>query len=176
LRADVPVEIETDCANLVAKVMDAGVDRSVSSALIADIKVAINRRRPCVVHKERRSQNEAAHKLAQHALLTRRSKASFSFVPSCIRDLRAFLPTVKDAKDFLPGLKVLLLSLGSSKQTPFFCLGSIASFRDTFSIPKYLSSLFFILTLIIHVIKKIKVIKKSNIYYIWKKYNFNSFK
>jgi hypothetical protein len=155
LRADVPVEIETDCANLVAKVMDAGVDRSVSSALIADIKVAINRRRPCVVHKERRSQNEAAHKLAQHALLTRRSKASFSFVPSCIQDLRAFLPTVKDAKDFLPRLKVLLFSLDSSKQTLFFCLGSIASFRDTSSIPKYLSSLIFILTLIICVIKKI---------------------
>jgi hypothetical protein len=63
------------------------VDRSESAALIADIKVAIRNRRSCVVVKVGRDQNDAAHKLAHHALLSRSSKSSFSFVPECIQDL-----------------------------------------------------------------------------------------
>jgi hypothetical protein len=39
-----------------------------------------------------------------------------------------------------------------------------AALTHTPSIPKYLSFLFFILTLVIRLIKKIKVKKKSNIY------------
>jgi hypothetical protein len=57
------------------------------SALIVGIKNVISRRNSCIIHKAGRDQNEAAHKLAQHALHTRNSKASFSFVPSCIQDL-----------------------------------------------------------------------------------------
>jgi hypothetical protein len=84
---DTPLEFESDCSNLVAKVSSSGVDRSESAALIADIKVAIRNRRSCVVVKVGRDQNDAAHKLAHHALLSRSSKSSFSFVPECIQDL-----------------------------------------------------------------------------------------
>jgi hypothetical protein len=63
---DTPLEIESDCSNLVAKVLSAGVDRSGTSTLIADIKAAIRNRRTCVVLKAGRKQNEAAHNLARH--------------------------------------------------------------------------------------------------------------
>jgi ribonuclease HI len=75
--SDTPVETETDCANLAAKVMDYGIDRSVSSALIVDIKSAISRLNSCFIHKAGRDQNEAAHKLAQHALQTLLRRSPF---------------------------------------------------------------------------------------------------
>jgi hypothetical protein len=68
-------------------VLSADVDWSGTSALITNIKAAINRRCCCVVLKKDRRDNEVAHTLAQYALVTRSSNASFSFVPACIQDL-----------------------------------------------------------------------------------------
>jgi hypothetical protein len=81
------VVIESDCLNLVSKVQDSGNDRSGVSALIMDIKNAMRSRQECAILKTSRKQNEAVHKLAHYALHSNSSKASFSFVPSCIQDL-----------------------------------------------------------------------------------------
>jgi hypothetical protein len=74
------VVIESDCLNLVSKLQNSGNDRSELSALIMDIKGALRSRQDCVILKISRKQN-------QGALHSRSSKASFSFVPSCIQDL-----------------------------------------------------------------------------------------
>jgi hypothetical protein len=83
--ADTPMVIESDCLNLVSRVQDSGNDRSGASALIMDIKDAMRSRQECAILKTNRKQN--AHKLAHYALHSNSSKASFSFVPSCIQDL-----------------------------------------------------------------------------------------
>jgi hypothetical protein len=81
------VELEFDCANLVDKVESMGMDCSVISALIMDIKEVMAKRALCTVWKIRREQNQIAHNLAKFALKSRSSQVSFSFVPLCIQDL-----------------------------------------------------------------------------------------
>jgi hypothetical protein len=81
------VELEFDCANLVDKVESMGMDCSVISALIMDIKEVMAKRALCTVWKIWREQNQIAHNLAKFALKSRSSQVSFSFVPLCIQDL-----------------------------------------------------------------------------------------
>jgi hypothetical protein len=62
---DTPVEMDSDCGNLVAKVKERRVERSVNSALISDIKIVVGS-----IQKVGRYQNQAAHNLTQHAIQT----------------------------------------------------------------------------------------------------------
>jgi hypothetical protein len=85
-----PVVFESDCANLVQKMESKGMDRSVISAMIMDIKQGMASHASCTVRKIWREQNKIAHNLAKFALKTRRSQVSFSVVPPCIQDLVLF--------------------------------------------------------------------------------------
>jgi ribonuclease HI len=81
--ANTSIVVESDCSNLVGR----EIDRSVLSGVISDIQTAMSRFNSCLLQKVGREQNKAAHNLAQMALKTISSKASFSFVPPCIQDL-----------------------------------------------------------------------------------------
>jgi hypothetical protein len=56
--------MESDCANLVAKVIERREDRSVNSAMISDIKIAVSGSQSCLIQNVSRHQNHAAHNLA----------------------------------------------------------------------------------------------------------------
>jgi hypothetical protein len=84
------VVYESDCANLVHKVESKGMDRSVNSAVIMDIKQGLASRTSYTVRKIWMEQNKIAHNLAKFALKTRRSQVSFAVVPPCIQDLVVF--------------------------------------------------------------------------------------
>ena len=79
--------IETDCASVAGKIKSNSVDKSLTSAVISNVKEEMARRHVCSVHKISRDQNKIAHVLAQFAVKSRTSKASFSFVPTCIQEL-----------------------------------------------------------------------------------------
>jgi hypothetical protein len=81
------VVLETDCSSLTSKLNGGVMDRSVTSALVLDIKEAMERRLSCSILKIERDQNRIAHNLAHFALKTHSSKPSFSFVSPCIQDL-----------------------------------------------------------------------------------------
>jgi hypothetical protein len=85
--ANICVEFESDCANLVQMVADPSMDRSAILAVIIDIKEILARRPLSLVWKIWREQNRITHNLANYALKSRMCKVSFSFVPLCIQDL-----------------------------------------------------------------------------------------
>jgi hypothetical protein len=75
---------ESDCANLV---QGKGVDRSLVSAMIMDIKHELASRASWSVAKIWREQNKIAYNLAKFALKLRSSQESYVVVPPCIQDL-----------------------------------------------------------------------------------------
>jgi hypothetical protein len=84
---ETPVVFESDCAELVRKVVSADRDNSMLSAIIFDIKEFVAARQLCKVQKTWREQNGITHNLACFALKSRSSQISFSFLPLCIQDL-----------------------------------------------------------------------------------------
>jgi hypothetical protein len=82
-----PVIFESDCANLVQKTENRGLDRSVISTVMRDIKHGLTVRGNSSVHKIWREQNTIALNLAKFALKSHTSQVSSVIVPPCIRDL-----------------------------------------------------------------------------------------
>jgi hypothetical protein len=81
------MEIESACANVMAKVYNSSCDHSVTAPIIGDIKDGMMMRGACLLRKAWREQNMAAHNLAQFALKLGASRISYFIVPLCIQDL-----------------------------------------------------------------------------------------
>jgi ribonuclease HI len=83
---NIKVILDTDNAIVEEKINNPALDRSEISGIISDIKEEVAKRQSCTVLKIWREQNKIAHNLAQFAIKSRTSKASFSFVPLCIQE------------------------------------------------------------------------------------------
>jgi ribonuclease HI len=84
---DMQIEIESDCTNLVEKVLSSSKDRSVYAVVIGDIKAGMALCDACLLRKIWREQNGIAHNLAKFAFKTHSMHLLFDFVPLCIQDL-----------------------------------------------------------------------------------------
>jgi hypothetical protein len=80
------VVLELDCVNVVRKLNEPGMDRSVQSFAIEELKQELMALDGHVVKWVRRSANSVAHKLAKEGCDLELCKTWFLFSPDCIVD------------------------------------------------------------------------------------------